>query len=123
MNKLNEPVKKTNSKGASKVTRNLLGFLNGTFLTKDKVLQYTPFIFFLVGLAITYITYGYYAESAVKRMYELERHVKDLKAQDLTLKSELEQVKQQSNVAEAIKELGLQESRVQPYKINRDSQK
>ena len=50
-------------------------------------------------------------------MYKLESQVKDLKAQDLTLKSDLEQVKQQSNVAMAIKELGLKESVVQPYKI------
>ena len=122
MNKLKDPEKKKKVKASSGLKKSLLGFLNGTFLSKDKVLQHTPFIFFLVALAIAYITYGYHAEATVKHLYELERHVKDLKAQDLTLKSELEQVKQQSNVAEAIKELGLQESRIQPFKIVREKQ-
>ena len=111
-----EKKKKTKVKD-SKVRKGLLGLLNGTFLAKDKVLDHIPFMLFLVGVAVCYISYGYHAESTVKHMYKLESQVKDLKAQDLTLKSDLEQVKQQSNVAMAIKELGLKESVVQPYKI------
>ena len=122
MNKVQDSVKVKAAEEPSRLQRRLLGLLSGTFLSKDKVLQHTSFIFFLVALAITYIAYGYHAESTVKHMYELERDVKELKAQDLTLKSELEQVKQQSNVAEAIQELGLQESRIQPFKIVREKQ-
>jgi outer membrane murein-binding lipoprotein Lpp len=116
MNKFRKEEKKKKA-SESKVRKGLLGLLNGTFLGKDKVIDQMPFMLFLVGVAILYITYGYHAESTVKKMYDLESQVKDLKSQDLTLKSDLEQVKQQSNVAQAIKEMGLKESVVQPYKI------
>ena len=117
MNKYQKMKKEKKSKKDSMVRKGLLGLLSGTFLGRDKVLQHMPFMLFLVGVAIFYISYGYQAESTVKRMYRLESEVKDLKSQDLTLKSDLELVKQQSNVAMAIKELGLKESTEQPFKI------
>jgi outer membrane murein-binding lipoprotein Lpp len=116
MNKFSKKVENKKSKD-SMVRNGLLGLLSGTFLGKDKVLDHMPFMLFLVGVAILYISYGYHAESTVKKMYLLESQVKDLKSQDLTLKSDLEQVKQQSNVAQAIKEMGLKESVEQPFKI------
>jgi len=116
MNKYHKE-KKTKKVKESKVRKGLLGLLSGTFLGRDQVLNHMPFMLFLAGIAVVYITYGYHAESTVKNMYKLESQVKDLKSQDLTLKSDLEQVKQQSNVAQAIKAMGLKESVVQPYKI------
>lgn len=105
--------------GMSKFRKTVLGLLEGTFLASDGVVKHLPFLIFLVMVAIGYISYGYHAESCVKQMYRLESEVKDLKAKDLTLKTKLETVKQQSHVAEAIKELGLKESVKQPYKIER----
>ena len=109
--------KKASKVKDSRFRKAMLGVLGGTFLAKDNVLRHVPFMLFLVLIAICYISYGYHAESTVKRMYELENEVKDLKAQDLTLKTDLEQLKQQSRVAMSIKELGLQESVKQPFKI------
>lgn len=114
---MNTYKKEIKPKKVSKVRQGLLGLLNGTFLAKDRVLEHIPFMLFLVIVAIMYISYGYHAETTVKRMYKLESQVKDLKSQDLTLKSDLEQIKQQSNVAQSIQDLGLKESVVQPYKI------
>lgn len=116
MNKYRKKKKKKEVK-ESRVRRGLLGLLNGTFLAKDRVLDHMPFMLFIVGVSILYISYGYHAESTVKRMYQLETELKDIKSQDLTLKSDLEQVKQQSNVAYAIKAMGLKESVVQPFKV------
>ncbi|NND95425.1 MAG: hypothetical protein HKN45_11215 [Flavobacteriales bacterium] len=116
MNKYRKEKKKKEVK-ESRVRRGLLGLLNGTFLAKDRVLDHMPFMLFIVGVSILYISYGYHAESTVKRMYQLETELKDIKSQDLTLKSDLEQVKQQSNVAYAIKAMGLKESVVQPFKV------
>ncbi|NNK80290.1 MAG: hypothetical protein HKO93_02245 [Flavobacteriales bacterium] len=116
MNKYRKEKKKKEVK-ESRVRRGLLGLLNGTFLAKDRVLDHMPFMLFIVGVSILYISYGYHAESTVKRMYQLETELKDIKSQDLTLKSDLEQVKQQSNVAYAIKAMGLKESVIQPFKV------
>ncbi len=56
----------------SRIRQGLLGLLSGTFLGKDKVLVHMPFMLFLVGVAILYISYGYHAESTVKKMYVLD---------------------------------------------------
>jgi uncharacterized protein YfeS len=114
---MNTYKKEPKPKKESRIRKGVLSLLNGTFLAKDKVLEHIPFMLFLVVVAIVYISYGYHAESTVKHMYNLESQVKDLKSQDLTLKSDLEQIKQQSNVAQAIQDLGLKESVAQPYKI------
>jgi predicted membrane protein len=114
---MNKKKKTQKPRSESKFRSSLFNILNGSFLTRDNVLSYLPFVFFLVFVSVLYITYGYYAESTVKEMYRLEAEVKDMKAQNLTLKSDLEQIKQQSNVAESIKELGLTESVEPPHKI------
>lgn len=88
--------------------------LSGTFLTKDYVQRNLPFGFFLVGLMMVYIAYGYSAEKAVKKIVHEQTELKDLKAQSLTAHSKLEQLKQQSRIAESIKELGLKESTTPP---------
>lgn len=109
--------KKAAKAKGSRFRKAMLGVLGGTFLAKDNVLRHVPFMLFMVLIAIGYISYGYHAESTVKRMYELENEVKDLKSQDLTLKTGLEKLKQQSRVALSIKKMGLHESVEQPYKI------
>lgn len=88
--------------------------LSGSFLTRDYVQRNMPFILFLVGLMIVYIAYGYSAEKAVKKIVHEQVELKDLKAQSLTAHSKLEQIKQQSRIAESIKELGLKESTTPP---------
>ncbi len=118
--KREEKKKKAKKVKDTRFRRAMLGVLGGTFLAKDNVLKHVPFMLFLVLVSIGYISYGYHAESTVKNMYELENEVKDLKAQDLTLKTDLEQLKQQSRVAMSIKELGLRESVTQPYKIKKN---
>jgi len=121
MNKVKAPIsptaKKKRKRIPAKLRSSLLGLLNGTFLVRDNVLVHIPFMLFLVGVAIAYISYGYHAEHTVKEMYVLESKVKDLRSQELTLKSELEQIKQQSNVAQAIEAMGLKESVEQPFKV------
>lgn len=115
---MNEPKKTPKAKKApSRLRSSMLAVLNGTFLTRDNVLGYLPFMFFLVFVSVLYISYGYYTEKTVKELTRLEAVVKDMKAQNLTLKSDLEVIKKQSHVAESISELGLTESVKPPHKI------
>lgn len=104
-------------KAPSKFRKALIGFFGGTFLVREDVLRHAPFIGFLVLLSIGYIAYGYHSERTVKEFYRLESKVKDLKTQEITLKSDLEHIKQESRVAESIKELGLTENVEQPFKL------
>lgn len=72
---------------------------------------------FLCGMAILYIAYGYFTESTVKQIYRVDAELKELKAEYLTTQSSLQQIRQQSNIADAIKEIGLTESVTPPQKI------
>lgn len=91
--------------------------LNGRFLSRPKFLEQLPFFLYLCGLAIVYIAYGYFTESTVKQIYRVDAELKELKAEYLTAQSELQQIRQQSNIANAIKDLGLRESMTPPRKI------
>lgn len=95
----------------------LLDLLNGRFLSGQKFLDQLPFLLYLCGLAIVYIAYGYFTESTVKQIYRVDAELKELKAEYLTSQSELQQIRQQSNIADAIKDLGLKESVTPPQKI------
>lgn len=94
-----------------------MDLLNGRFLSGPKFLEQLPFMLYLVALAIVYIAYGYFTESTVKQIYRVDAELKELKAEYLTSQSELQQVRQQSNIANAIKDLGLKESVTPPQKI------
>ncbi|MFT4659878.1 MAG: hypothetical protein ACI8XB_000128 [Patiriisocius sp.] len=117
MNSRKKTIKKKRERKSSRFSKAFIGILNGTFLGRDNLLNQLPFVFFLVAVAISYISYGYYAESTLKTMSVVEAQVKDLKSQNLTLQSKLELQKQQSSVATSIASLELSESVVPPYKI------
>lgn len=121
-----EKVKSTKSASSSKsgepgkgarVSRALIGVLNGSFLTREKLLGNMPFILFCAGLMITYIAYGYHTERIVRDLDRTDSELKELRSEHITVRSQLETKEQQSQVAAGIGELGLRESRVPPVKL------
>lgn len=88
----------------------LNSLLNGRFLVRDYVIANLGFVFFLVGVMVAYIAYGYYAESNTKELVKTEVSLRESKAANLELRSRLQRLKQRSRVAESIRELGLIES-------------
>jgi len=99
------------------VVQPLFDVLNGRFLSGQKFLDQLPFVLYLCMLAIVYIAYGYFTESTVKQIYRVDAELKELKSEYLTSQSELQQIRQQSNIADAIRGLGLTESVTPPRKI------
>jgi hypothetical protein len=95
----------------------LLELLNGQALSRPRFLEQLPFLLYLCGLALIYIGYGYFTESTVKQIYRADIELKELKAEYLTSQSELQQIRQQSRIADAIKDIGLKESVSPPRKI------
>lgn len=102
---------------AARVPRLLIGVLNGSFLTREKVLGNMPFILFCAGLMIIYIAYGYHTERIVRALDHTDEELKELRSEYITVRSLLEKKEQQSQVAVGIGELGLRESRVPPLKL------
>ncbi len=112
---------KSGERGAvARVPKRMIGVLNGSFLTKEKVLGNMPFILFCAGLMITYIAYGYHTERIVRDLHRVDHELKELRSEHITVRAQLEKMEQQSQVAAGIGELGLKESRVPPVKLEVD---
>lgn len=110
-------------KGAARLPRLLVAILNGSFLTREKLLANMGFILFVAGLMIAYISYGYFTERTVRQLQATESELKELRSEYISVRADLEQAEQQSQVAEDIADLGLRESVVPPYKVPVDREK
>lgn len=103
--------------GAARVPRALIGVMNGSFLTKEKVLANMPFLLYCAGLMLCYIGYGYWTERTVRDLDLTNAELKEMRSEYLTVRSHLEQAEQQSHVAADISGMGLRESRTPPMRI------
>lgn len=116
------PKNKTQKKESQKknsFARNVNALLSGKFLTREYVLSNLGFIFFCVLAMVCYIGYGYYAEKNLKELAKSESDLQELKARNLSTHARLEQLKQQSHVAQSIKALGLVESTEPPVVLRK----
>jgi hypothetical protein len=101
----------------SKLSSPFKNLLTGDFIKKDALVNALPFLFFMTFLGLCYIANGYYAEKTIRELYNANRDLKELRSEYITIKSELEIVKQQSQIAIIISGMGLEESRTPPKKI------
>lgn len=118
MNKRKETaVPASKAKGKRTFSRGLINVLNGTFLTREKVLANMPFLLFVAGLMVAYISYGYWTERTVRDLDRTSNELKEMRSEYITVRSHLERAERQSQVADDIGGLGLRESRVPPLRI------
>lgn len=108
-----KPIKK----GGNKVARSVLNVLNGNFLSKENMVKHLPYLFFLTFILVCYIGYGYFAEKTVKELNRVAKELKELRAEETTIKSNLSKRSKQSQVAAAVAPFGLVESLDPPFKI------
>jgi len=107
---------KDSEKGVSAFFKSLI---NGTLLSKEIILKQFPFVLFLTFIAILLIGNRYGAEKVIRKTQSIENELKELKAEQISVTSELMQLSQQSEVINLInqKKLGLIESIDPPQKI------
>ena len=86
-------------------------------ITKEQVIGWMPFIFFLTFLALIYISNSYYAEKNIRKMDKITSELKELRSLYLTSKSNLMFRSKQSEVAAQLELNGVKESVVPPKKI------
>ena len=103
--------KNTSNSNGSK-SNPLRSILDGTMLTKELVIKQFPFVIFITILCIFYIANRYSSEKIVRKSQEIQRELKELRAEQISTTSELMQLSQQSEVVKLIyqNELGLIES-------------
>ncbi len=109
--------KTENKSGGNAVVKSILGVLDGSFLTRDNVLNNIPFLLFLFGIGIFYIGNSQFAESGIIGMDSINRELKELRSEFISTRSELMFVSKQSEVAKAVEPMGIYESVVPPKKI------
>ena len=117
MNILKKDKKPKVKNEAGKVSKSLANIFSGNFLSKDNVVSFLPYIFFMTFMGILYIANGYYAEKAVRDLYRTGNEVKELRSEYITIKSDLNYKSKQSQVARATESIGVYESTTPPTKI------
>ena len=109
--------KAENKSSGNAIAKRILSVLDGSFLTRDNVLNNIPFLLFLFGIGIFYIGNSQFAESGIIGMDSINRELKELRSEFISTRSELMFVSKQSEVAKAVEPTGIYESVVPPKKI------
>ncbi|MBT3647367.1 MAG: hypothetical protein HN542_03905 [Flavobacteriales bacterium] len=93
--------------------------LTGNILTQDSVVKHLPYLLFLAFLALIYIANGYMAESSVRTINKMEQEIKELRSEQISIKSELNNTIIESELIKIIddRNLGLNESFEPPKKL------
>jgi len=97
----------------------LRDLLDGNVLTRKTVMKQSRFIFLLVLIAFLSIANRNHAEKIVIRLSRLQGDVKELRAQSITISSDLVRISRQSEVVRLVNryELGLEENLEPPKKL------
>lgn len=97
---------------------NLFGLFDPErYLKAQAVGKNLPFVLYCSALALLYIANAHMVEKRIRSINKLENEIKDLRAEYITLKSELMYLSKQSEVAKRVEVAGLKELRSAPKKI------
>jgi len=91
--------------------------LKGDIFTGNTVAQFLPYVGFLTMLTLLYIANAYYAERKVNRINQLNKKVKDLHSQYVSVKAELMYGMQRTELGKALTEEGIKENTTPPKVI------
>ncbi len=99
--------------------------IDGTILTNKSVVKQIPFIIFLVFLALVSITNRNFSEKKINEVNDLRKEVRELRANSITIASELMEISKQTIIYEEIKRrnIDLQEATSPPMKIRKVKRK
>ncbi|MCP4314096.1 MAG: hypothetical protein GY790_22820 [Bacteroidetes bacterium] len=97
----------------------LRDLIDGNVLTRKTVIKQSRFILLLVLVAFLSIANRNHAEKTVIRLSRLQSDVKELRAQSITISSDLVRISRQSEVVRLVNryELGLEENLEPPKKL------
>lgn len=87
------------------------------FMDKDNLRKLFPMFFLVAGLGIFYIYNAHYAQRIVRKTDDVKAEIKELRAEYITIKSELMYQSKQSQVSKRLENTELKELRNPPYKI------
>jgi hypothetical protein len=97
----------------------LKDLISGSMVTDKIILKNLGFILMLTLLGAIYIANRFHAEKLTRETTRLQREVKDLRSESLSVSADLMYASKQSEVFRLVKEkeLNLEELREPPYKL------
>jgi hypothetical protein len=81
------------------------------------IVKNIPFYFFISALALIYIANGHYADKAMRKISNIEKHLKEMEFEFKTVKQDVIFRSKESELARAVEPLGLKELLVPPLRI------
>jgi len=114
---------KTQKKETGNRTKNsgtfLKDLLSGSTISDRIILKNLGFLIFLTFLGVLYIANRFHAEKLVREMNQLQKEVRELRAESLSTSAELMKATRQSEIIRQISQrgLGLEELREPPYRL------
>ena len=99
------------------VGKSMHSMLDGTFLTRKKVIRALPFILFLMLLGIVYITNIFQVERTKRQLDDLDEQLRELRYEYISSRSKLMFESKPSEVSSKLEDTGIRESLVPPKKI------
>ena len=81
------------------------------------IVKNIPFYFFISALALIYIANGHYADKAMRRISNSEKHLKEMEYEFKTIKQDVIFRSKESELARAVAPLGLKELLTPPAQI------
>jgi hypothetical protein len=100
------------------VLKNIGSILDGSFLTREYAIRLLPFVFFLVFIAMLYISNNYVAQRRVRSIESLNKEIKELRNEHISVKSDLMFYTKPSEIAKRNEETGIKEALEPPKKLN-----
>ncbi len=85
--------------------------LGGAILENKRAQRIFPYLLFLALLAFVYITNDYVLENKVRTISSLEREVKELRYEYISVKSDLMTLSKQSQLEKRLEGLGIKENK------------
>ena len=106
--------KKSDDSNARKFIRvvNVFGYFD-----RSALVSFMPYLFFLFLLALFYIGNSYYAEKTIRDIDKTAKDIKELRAEFITVRSDLMYRSKLTAVAVEIQSRGIKESTMAPRKI------
>ena len=112
-----EETRSRGKKAGRTVGRQLHNLLDGSFLNRDSVFSWMPFIFFIALLGIIYIGNNHFAERKIREINRLETEIKELGFDYLNMKSKLNEKTRASYLADELDKHGIRPLVEPPEKI------
>lgn len=122
MNDFNKDIEPNSDKAPEKMRKSFASayikpLLDGRFISGENSQKELPFMAFLLFLIILFISNTFWAQSTVRKIDKYKQEVKELRIKSISIKAKLMDNTRQTQIANKVKNLGLQESLTPPKKI------